>query len=106
VVAGPGAGSKLDKAREAGVTVLTEDEWFDLVGRSSAYPAAHFVLNCVREQRTRQAAGAQHQHHGGERQRGCGAASRWPISCAVAAPSPICMKPCMPAAARPHAGAR
>ena len=32
VVAGPGAGSKLDKAREAGVTVLTEDEWFDLVG--------------------------------------------------------------------------
>ena len=33
VVAGPGAGSKLDKAREAGVTVLTEDEWFDLVGR-------------------------------------------------------------------------
>jgi DNA ligase (NAD+) len=33
VVAGPGAGSKLDKAREAGVTVLTEDEWFELVGR-------------------------------------------------------------------------
>jgi DNA ligase (NAD+) len=31
VVAGPGAGSKLDKAREAGVTVLTEDEWFTLV---------------------------------------------------------------------------
>ncbi|MDP3545388.1 MAG: NAD-dependent DNA ligase LigA [Phreatobacter sp.] len=31
VVAGPGAGSKLDKAREFGVTVITEDEWFDLV---------------------------------------------------------------------------
>jgi DNA ligase (NAD+) len=33
VVAGPGAGSKLDKAREAGVTVMTEDEWFELVGK-------------------------------------------------------------------------
>jgi DNA ligase (NAD+) len=33
VVAGPGAGSKLDKAREAGVTVLTEDEWFELIGK-------------------------------------------------------------------------
>jgi DNA ligase (NAD+) len=32
VVAGPGAGSKLNKAREAGVTVLTEDEWFELIG--------------------------------------------------------------------------
>jgi DNA ligase (NAD+) len=34
VVAGPGAGSKLDKAREAGVKVLTEDEWFKLVGQA------------------------------------------------------------------------
>ena len=27
-----GAGSKLGKAKEFGVTVLTEDEWFDLIG--------------------------------------------------------------------------
>jgi DNA ligase (NAD+) len=33
VVAGPGAGSKLDKARDAGVKVLTEDDWFALIGR-------------------------------------------------------------------------
>ena len=33
VVAGPGAGSKLENARKLGVTVLTEDEWFTLVGR-------------------------------------------------------------------------
>jgi DNA ligase (NAD+) len=32
LVAGPGAGSKLAKAKEAGVTVLTEDEWFALIG--------------------------------------------------------------------------
>jgi DNA ligase (NAD+) len=32
VVAGPGAGSKLGKAREFGVSVLTEDEWFNLIG--------------------------------------------------------------------------
>ncbi|WP_112662572.1 NAD-dependent DNA ligase LigA [Microvirga flavescens] len=33
VVAGPGAGSKLDKAREFGVQVMDEDGWFALVGR-------------------------------------------------------------------------
>jgi DNA ligase (NAD+) len=32
VVAGPGAGGKLGKATEMGVTVLTEDEWFALIG--------------------------------------------------------------------------
>ena len=33
VVAGPGAGSKLDKARALGVQVMDEDGWFALVGR-------------------------------------------------------------------------
>jgi DNA ligase (NAD+) len=33
VIAGSDAGSKLAKAREAGVTILTEDEWLKLVAR-------------------------------------------------------------------------
>jgi len=31
VVAGPGAGSKLDKAREFDVEVIDEDAWFDRI---------------------------------------------------------------------------
>jgi DNA ligase (NAD+) len=31
LVAGPGAGSKLNKAKEAGVAVLSEDAWLELV---------------------------------------------------------------------------
>jgi DNA ligase (NAD+) len=33
LVAGPGAGSKLKDAQKHGVKVLSEEEWFKLVGR-------------------------------------------------------------------------
>ena len=33
VVAGPGAGSKLNEAKKLGIAVLTEDEWLKLVGQ-------------------------------------------------------------------------
>jgi len=34
VIAGPGAGSKLAKAEQLGLTVMTEDDWLALIGEA------------------------------------------------------------------------
>ena len=36
VVAGPGAGSKANKAAEFGVTILSEAEWLEMLGEETA----------------------------------------------------------------------
>ena len=50
VVAGPGAGSKLDEARELGVEVIDEDAWLALVGegRRVGDVARRRALACIR----------------------------------------------------------
>ena len=44
LVAGPGAGSKLAEAKKHGVAVLTEDEWFKLIGQKSFQPAGRTLF--------------------------------------------------------------
>ena len=50
LVAGPGAGSKLAEAKKHGVAVLTEDDWFKLVGEKrcarSLHPRPRAAVKC------------------------------------------------------------
>ena len=48
VVAGPGAGSKLGKAKDLGVAVLSEDEWFDLVRQGASLVSSAVACSLAR----------------------------------------------------------
>ena len=47
LVAGPGAGSKLAEAKKHGVAVLTEDEWFKLVGAEVVSKRRHILFALI-----------------------------------------------------------
>ena len=98
VVAGPGAGSKLNEAQKhSASTVLSEDEWLKLIRTltpdQSCTAASH---GSIMKQRHRQRG----RQHDTSRQRAAAARSRcaitWLMACAASAPIPICTKPVMP----------